>query len=68
MESFISIFFLVFSIVTVITGILLVTFCFDSILETYDGVEFGLLIIMLIASCLLIFAGGMLGVSVISGM
>lgn len=68
MESFISIFFLAFSMITVITGILLVIFCFDTILETYDGVEFGLLIIMLIASCFLIFAGGMLGVSVISGM
>jgi ABC-type siderophore export system fused ATPase/permease subunit len=67
MESFISIFFLAFSMITVITGILLVIFCFDNMLETYDGVEFGLLIIMLIASCLLIFAGGMLGVSVISG-
>ena len=68
MESFISIFFLAFSMITVITGILLVIFCFDTILETYDGVEFGLLIIMLIASCFLIFAGGMLGVLVISEM
>ena len=61
-------FFLIFAALAVIAGLLSISFCFYAILKTNNGVEIGLLIIMLIASCILPIAGGMLGVSVISGM
>jgi hypothetical protein len=67
MEIFTSTALIVFSLIVILTGIFLVAFCIDEIKCCDDTVEVGLMVIMLIASCLLIIYGGMLGFVIMEG-
>jgi hypothetical protein len=67
MEIFTSTALIIFSLLVIIAGIVLVAFCIDEIKCCDDAIEIGLMLIMLIASCLLTISGGMLGFVIIEG-